>query len=243
MLSLRAEALSHKYNGQTALRQVSLEIAGGERFAIVGPNGAGKSTLLRLLTLLEKPFQGEVHYATEGKPAAHDLGLHRRLGLVLQHPLLFHTTVLGNVLYGLEVRQSDRKTARGKALQALEQVGLSHLANRWGQALSGGEAQLVSLARVLVLEPEVLFLDEVTSHLDPANEAKVEQILLQLNQTRKTTLVLVTQRLAQAARLASRGLVLFEGEPVESGPLPQLLRQPQHPRTRKFVQGQIIGGG
>ncbi|NIM05800.1 MAG: ATP-binding cassette domain-containing protein [Armatimonadetes bacterium] len=237
MLSLQAQAITHLYQGRAVLQDVNLEIPVGERFALVGPNGAGKSTLLRVLSLLEEPSRGQVFVRRDGKSLHDGITLRRRMVMVPQHPFLFNTSVLGNVLYGLKVRRTPSSTARMKAYGALEKTGLTGLARQPAPLLSGGEAQLLSLARAIALEPEVLFLDEITAHLDPHNESRVEKIVLKYGAERNATIVLVTQNLSQACRLARRGAVLYEGQLAESGLLPDFLHKPQEERTARFVQG------
>jgi len=240
MLALGARAITHFRGNRVVLRDVHLEIAAGERFAIVGPNGAGKSTLLRLLALLEEPSEGEIIIREKGKRLSADLALRRRMVMVFQHSFLFHASVFGNVLYGLRVRGLPASLARERTQKALEMTGLEELARRPARNLSAGESQLVNLARALALDPEVLFLDEVTAHLDPNNEAKVEEILLRFSEEGKAAVVLVTQNLPQACRLANRGVMLYEGEVVGKGILREFLHQPIDDRVARFLRGQVL---
>ncbi len=211
MIALRADNISHRYQGKPVLQGIDLEIAAGESFAIVGHNGAGKSTLLRLLAFLERPTAGEVVALVSGARTPADLALRRRIVMVMQRPFLFSTSVLTNVAYGMRVRGASRREARERAHRALEMVGLSSLADRAARTLSGGEAQLVNLARALAVEPEVLLLDEVTSHLDPDNEARAEAVITKLTASGRVTVIVVTQDLDQATRLAGRGALLRRG--------------------------------
>ena len=222
MISLDAREVTHSYQDHVVLRQVNLEVPAGRCFAIVGHNGAGKSTLLRLLALLEPPTAGTVKALANGQQLAVDLALRRRMVMVLQRPFLFNGSVLANAGYGLKVRGVPRREARERAYHALGRVGLASLAHRAARTLSGGEAQLVNLARALAVEPEVLLLDEVTSHLDPDNEERVESIVRELAATGRITVVLVTQDVGQASRLADQGAVLRRGRVESVGSIPGL---------------------
>jgi len=224
MISLHMRSLTHRYHDRTVLRDVHLEVPAGARFALVGHNGSGKSTLLRLLAFLERPTAGEVFASSNGTRLSDDLSLRRRIVLVLQRPLLLNTSVLANVLYGLKVRWVPRPEARERAEEALETAGLTGLAHRSARLLSGGEVQLLNLARALAIGPEVLLLDEVTSHLDPANEERVEEIISRLAASGRVTTVLVTQDHEQAARLADRGALLRNGQVVRVGEIGELFR-------------------
>jgi tungstate transport system ATP-binding protein len=124
--------------------------------------------------------------------------------------------------------------------QALDQVGLSHLANQQARLLSGGEAQRVALARAIVLQPDVLLLDEPTANLDPYNVSLIESIIRRLNNERGMTLVLVTHNVFQARRLAHRVAFLLEGRIVEVAEVQQFFESPTDPRTAAFVRGDMV---
>jgi tungstate transport system ATP-binding protein len=215
MISFHLDRVTHSYDGHMVLADITADIAGGEAVSVIGHNGAGKSTLLRLLALLERPVSGTVQVRENGRAASPDLALRRRIVAVLQRPILFNTAVIANVTYGLRLRGLSKQEAKQKARIGLEAVGIAGLAMRRARSLSGGEAQLVGLARALALDPEALLLDEVTSHLDPDNEARVEVIIRQLHARGDRTIVLVTQYREQAERLTDRALVLRLGRAEE----------------------------
>lgn len=217
MSALAAVGLSHRYGDRAVLRGVSLEIEPGEVFVIYGPNGAGKSTLLRLLSLLERPTEGEVMANGIAPCRSGLLGARRQMVLVFQRPRLFRASVLGNVTAGLRWRGMGRAEAAWRARWALEQVGLSGFEQRRAVLLSGGEAQLVSLARGLAIRPRVLLLDEPTTDLDPRRSAQIEGIVRDCNKELAMTVVLVTHNLGQGRRLAHRGALLVDGEVVRVG--------------------------
>jgi tungstate transport system ATP-binding protein len=228
------------YNTRTVLQVDDLAINQGEILAVVGPSGAGKSTLLRLLNFLEPPTQGKIsfHDHVFASGTEMPLDLRRRVTMVFQRPMLLNRSIYANVNFGLELRGDCHAADRVQA--ALEEVGLAHLAHQKARTLSGGEAQRVALARAIVLQPEVLLLDEPTANLDPYNVGLIEKIVLLLNQTHHTTLVLVTHNVFQAKRLAQRVVFLLDGKVVEVSPADAFFNHPQDPRTTAFVRGDMV---
>lgn len=231
-------------NQRAVLQIDELSIQQGEILAIVGPSGAGKSTLLRLLNFLDFPTAGTIEFDGKRYNATEQPGLaaRRRITTVFQKPALLTRTVYANVAYGLKLRGASvrRDSESDPVQQALIQVGLEQLANQQARTLSGGEMQRVALARAMVIKPDVLLLDEPTANLDPQNVALIESIVSGLNRERGTTIVLVTHNLFQARRLSQRMAFLLEGQVVEVGPTEALFTQPNDPRTRAFVSGDMI---
>lgn len=230
--------VSVRYGSREVLHLGQLEIARGEVLCIVGPSGAGKSTLLRILGMLEVPTSGSITFADHLLQGSVPLGLRRRVTMVFQRPILLHGTVTYNVAYGLHLR--GIRHAADQTAQAIEQVGLTHLARAQARTLSGGEMQRVALARAMVLQPDVLLLDEPTASLDPYNVSLIESISADLNRTRGTTIVLVTQNVFQARRLAQRALLLLGGKDIELAPADQFFSTPADPRTAAFVRGEMV---
>jgi ABC-type sulfate/molybdate transport systems ATPase subunit len=195
-----------------ALRVPSLEVAPGEILAVVGPNGSGKSTLLETMAFLQRPDEGrilldEVDVWDRGR----SLAARRRCPLLLQRTVLFKTSVLKNVMYGLRVRGMGRAEARRRAEHVLRLVRLDDLAHRTHRELSGGQRQRVALARLLALEPETLLLDEPTVHVDRTNARLIEEIIRHLHTTSGMTVILASHDLRQAQSLADRVVTLVEG--------------------------------
>ena len=237
-LAYRLRAITRRYGAREVLNVAELDIERGEVLCLVGPSGAGKSTLLRILGFLETPSSGELTCngaAVRGEPG---LEVRRRVTMVFQRPILLHGTVTYNVNYGLRLRRQavDPEITRA----ALEQVGLAHLEHSHARTLSGGEMQRVALARAIVLQPDVLLLDEPTASLDPYNVSLIETIINDLNRTRGTTIVLVTQNVFQARRLAKRALLLLGGRDVELAPAERFFESPSDPRTAAFVRGEMV---
>jgi tungstate transport system ATP-binding protein len=227
------------YGGRPAVRIDSLDIEKGEILGLVGPTGAGKSTLLRLLGALERPDSGDLwmanHPLHERAPA---LEMQRKISLVFQRPLLLSGTVQANVEYGLRLR--GRPIASQLVSQTLDLLKLTDLARRQARSLSGGEMQMVALARALVLEPEVLLLDEPTNNLDPARVALVEGAVATLQRQLGTTVIWATHNLFQAKRRATRVALLLDGQLVEVACTPEFFETPHDPRTARFISGEMV---
>jgi tungstate transport system ATP-binding protein len=231
--------VTKNYGPLTVLQIDRLEVEPGEALCLVGPTGAGKSTLLSLLAGLEPPTTGEVYFGEHrfgGR--ALPLRVRRRVTLVFQRPLLLNGTVRANVAYGLRVRGLPDKAPQVQAV--LDRLGLVGLASRSARALSGGEVQLVALARALALEPEALLLDEPTAHLDPARVALVEGAVVEYQRRAGATVVWATHNLFQARRVAGRVAFLLDGRLVEVAPVGPFFNTPRNPRTAAFVRGEMV---
>lgn len=225
------------YNDRTVLALDSLAVSEGEILAIVGPSGAGKSVLLRLLNFLEAPSAGQIVFS--GQPIAGDapLALRRQVTTVFQRPALLHSSVRGNVAFGLHLRG---EATDGRVEAMLTRVGLSTLAPAAAATLSGGEMQRVALARALVVRPRVLLLDEPTANLDPYNVGLIEEIIRDSNHREGTTIVLVTHNVFQARRLAQRTGLLLGGRLIELAETAAFFSSPTDPRTAAFVRGDMV---
>lgn len=234
--------ITQTYQTRTVLHIDALDICQGEILAIVGPSGAGKSTLLRLLNFLEHPTSGHIRFldtciAPGDTPP---LALRRKITTVFQRPVLLNRSVRANVAYGLQLRRVNQRAIATHVEEALDSMGLTHLANARAQTLSGGEMQRVAVARALVLDPLVLLMDEPTANLDPYNVKVIEEIVQHTHQERKTTIVLVTHNVFQAKRLAHRTVLLLNGQLVEIGETATFFNTPTDPRTAAFVRGDMI---
>lgn len=238
-LLYRLEGVTRSYGARTALSIDVLEVSAGETLCLVGPTGAGKSTLLRLLAGLEPPTAGQFRFGGHVLDGTNlPLAVQRRITLVFQRPLLLAGTVRSNVEYGLRLRGLGRHPPQAGAM--LERLGLGALAGRPARSLSGGEAQLVALARALVLSPEVLLLDEPTAHLDPARVALVEETVRDTQRRQGGTVVWATHNLFQARRVAGRVALLLDGRLVEVAPAGEFFTNPRDPRTAAFVRGEMV---
>ena len=228
--------LRHQYGARTVLNIPRLDIARGETLGIIGPSGAGKSTLLRLLQGLERPTEGAVRVDGAPFPSPVPISMSRRITTVFQRPLTLNRNVRDNVEFGLRLR--GRRDARAVE-NLVDRLGLSDLINAPARHLSGGEIQRVALARAMALDPEVLLLDEPAANLDPANVARAEALIRDV-QTRGRTIVLVTHNTHEARRLAHKTLLLMEGTVVEVNATATLFESPSDPRTRAFLAGELV---
>ncbi len=188
---------------------VTVEVRTGEVLVVVGPSGAGKSSFLRLLNRLDEPTGGTVRLDGTDYRQIPPRELRRRVGMVTQTAYLFPGTIAGNLRFGREQQGIELPEKTVEAL--LTQVGLTGRAGEDIAHLSGGEAQRVSVARVLATSPEVLLLDEPTSALDAEAKDEVEKLILTVVRQNRLTCVMVSHDLAQAARIADRVVEMKKG--------------------------------
>lgn len=242
---IRIENLSRHIGDRHILEGINLEIHDGEIFTFIGPSGCGKTTLLRLLDLLDPPSTGTIAIdGTEiGNTESERLRNRRRMAMVFQKPAVLNTSVEGNVGASLRYRGTDKDEIARQVAGALELVGLSHLAGRRAGTLSGGEMQRLAIARAIVTKPEVLFLDEPTANLDPANAGMVEDLILRINRKFHTTIILATHDMIQGQRLAHRIGVIMEGQLVQRGDLNAIFYHPATRAIASFVGIDPVRGG
>ncbi|MTI81274.1 MAG: ABC transporter ATP-binding protein [Firmicutes bacterium] len=201
-----------------------LELRHGEVLSLMGHNGAGKSTLLKILALLQVPTQGNVYFKGEEVSNSNVLKFRRQMAAVLQEPLLLDTTVYKNAAVGLQLRKVDRKEVNKRVMHWLERLGVEHLAKYSVRNLSGGEAQRVSLARALVLEPQVIFLDEPFSALDTPTRESLLAELRDILYEQSMTAVFVTHDYREIPQLANRVVELSQGKILHQGTPEKVLK-------------------
>ena len=232
---LALEKILVRYGESFSLEVSSLAVERGEVLAVIGPNGAGKSTLLRVMGLLQQPTQGKIYFDNREVIPTNGLAIRRRMASVFQEPLLLNASVYENAALGLKLRSLDRFAAEQRVLPWLERLGISQLAKRQACRISGGEAQRISLARALVLDPEMLLLDEPFSPLDPPTR---EGLLLDLERIlRETciTAVLVTHDRDEAFMLGHRVAVLIDGKIDQVGAASDVFLRPINEAVARFV--------
>ncbi|WBB90732.1 ABC transporter ATP-binding protein [Verrucosispora sp. WMMC514] len=228
------DGVSAAYRDTTVLHEVDLTVARGELLVVLGPSGAGKSTVLRVVAGLEPVTAGRVRIAdrdvTDERPGR------RNVSMVFQSYALFpHLTVVENIAFGLEVRDTPRRLARDRARAAAETVGCAGLLDRRPGQLSGGERQRVALARALVREPDVFLLDEPLSNLDLALRAEMRTELRALHDRLGATMVHVTHDQTEALVLADRIAVLRDGRVEQVGTPDEIWRTPASSFVARFV--------
>ncbi len=210
-LRLSVVQISKRYHGTPVLEDCTFSFNGGGSYVLMGSNGSGKSTFLRICALLEDPDSGEVTYRAEAGVIRKDLELQRRITLVLPRIGLFNTTVFNNVAYGLKIRGIKRSDLNERVYRALDFVGMSHKSEQNALTLSSGETQRVGIARAIVIEPEVLFLDEPTAFVDHESKKIIEAVMLEMKRDIRSTVIIATHDETQAERLADRILQMKEG--------------------------------
>lgn len=215
---IRLKDIQFNSKDRTILTVPDLSIFQGEILGIMGPNGAGKSTLVKILACLQPPTTGQYIYKdTELSPSKISLEQRRKWAVVLQQTLIFDTTVFQNVAAGLKIRKVPRAIIKEKVEFWLEKFGIAHLAKKNAHQLSGGEAQRVSLARALILDPEVLYLDEPFSALDYPTKVKLLKDFSSILKETNTTTIFISHDLSEVKFLTDRLAVIIDGEIKQCG--------------------------
>jgi tungstate transport system ATP-binding protein len=235
ILPIRGRSLVFERGGRHLLDHVDIEIGPGGALVLIGPNGAGKSLLVRVLAGLVEPTAGQLTWAGR----APDRRRAPKIGFVFQRPVLLRRSALANVEYALAIVGVARPARGERALCALERARLGHLAHAPARVLSGGEQQLLAIARALATGPEILILDEPTSHLDPAATTAVED-LIRAVRLEGTRVVLITHDLGQLRRLADEVVFLHHGRIFERTPGEVFFAQPTTAEARAFLRGDIV---
>jgi len=226
--------VSKRFNGFTALHDVSVAIPEGSLTALLGPSGSGKSTLLRVIAGLEEPEAGQVLLGGEdvtSKPARA-----RGVGMVFQHYAAFkHMTVWDNVAFGLTVRKRPRGEIKQRVHELLELVQLEGLAKRYPAQLSGGQRQRMALARALAVEPQVLLLDEPFGALDARVRKELRAWLRRLHDEVHVTTIIVTHDQEEAMEVAGQIVLLNDGRVEQVGSPRELYESPANEFVMSFV--------
>ena len=231
--------LTKRFDDQTILDDLSLEVREGEVVVIVGSSGCGKSTLLRCINALEDIQGGEIRL--RGEPirfGSKNLPeLRQKIGMVFQNYELFpHLTVLENILLApVKTRKRSRQDAREEALALLERVGLKEKADSWPRQLSGGQKQRVAIVRALIMHPEILLFDEVTAALDPEMVREVLDVIVNLADQGKTMLI-VTHEMSFARAVADRIILLDDRRILEESSPEEFFTAPKTEQAKKFLQ-------
>ncbi|MCJ7630700.1 MAG: ABC transporter ATP-binding protein [Longimicrobiales bacterium] len=226
------------YDGSAVLDVPHLAVRRGEVLTLLGENGSGKTTLLRLLGLLVRPARGRVVFGGEevdfGK-AGQLLELRRRTAAVMQEPLLCRMSVRRNVELGLRFRRLPKSEAKKRVDLWLERLSISHLRERPASKLSGGEARRASLARAMVLDPEVLFLDEPFTALDaPTRQSQLQEFQAVLAESGVTT-VFATHDRGEALGLGGSVAVMMRGRVAQAGSAEAVFSRPEQVEVARFV--------
>lgn len=225
----------------SAVRDVSLDIARGEMLVIMGLSGSGKSTLVRCLSRLIEITGGTVSVEGQDIGALSETQLielrRNKMGMVFQSfGLLPHRTVLENVAFPLEMRGQNRATRRKRALEVIELVGLGGREDYFPRELSGGQQQRVGIARSLAIEPDIWFLDEPFSALDPLIRREMQDEFLRLQSMLHKTIVFITHDFDEAIRLADRIAIMKDGEIIQIATPEELVLHPATSYVSEFTK-------
>ncbi len=233
ILPLTLAKASARKGGTRLVGPIDLKL-GAEGFTmVIGPNGAGKTTLLRLMHGLERCAVGNVNWAVAAEEA------HRHQAFVFQTPVMMRRRVLDSLAFPLILRGASKKDAQDKAAEIAARFGLAQLAEHWAPQLSGGEKQKLSLARALVTEPQVLFLDEPCASLDGRATREIEAIL-QAARAQGTRIIMSTHDMGQARRLAEDVIFMHKGRICEHSDASGFFSAPATARARRFLAGDIV---
>jgi general L-amino acid transport system ATP-binding protein len=234
-----AKDVNKWYGEFHALKNVSLTVKRREVVVIIGPSGSGKSTFIRTINRLEEHQSGDI--VVDGIPLTRDVrnieAIRMETGMVFQQFNLFpHLTVLQNItLAPINVRKVKKKEADARAMQLLERVGIPEQAQKYPGQLSGGQQQRVAIARALAMQPKIMLFDEPTSALDPEMIREVLEVMEELAES-GMTMVVVTHEMGFARGVADRIVFMDSGEIVEIGTPDHFFTNPQHDRTKLFLQ-------
>ena len=224
-----------------AVREVTFDVYPGEIVVVMGLSGSGKSTLVRCLSRLIEPTGGEITFEGQNLLAASRKEMieirRHKMGMVFQHfALLPHRTVIDNIAFPLEVQGVNRAKRHERAREIIGLVGLSGRERYYPRELSGGQQQRVGIARSLAVEPDIWFLDEPFSALDPLIRREMQDEFLRLQSLLKKTIVFITHDFDEAIRLADRIAIMNEGEVVQFGTVEDLVLNPATDYVRDFTR-------
>jgi polar amino acid transport system ATP-binding protein len=243
--ALRLEDVHKRFGANYVLRGIDLDVAPHAVVCLIGASGSGKSTLLRCVNRIETVDAGRIYVAGEDvtSPDCDVNRVRRKIGIVFQAFNLFpHMTVLDNVtLAPRKALKKRRAQAEEEAFELLERFGLSDKVREYPDRLSGGQQQRAAIVRALAMQPDLLLLDEVTSALDPELVGEVLGVVRGLAEE-GMTMVIATHEMGFARDIADRVCFLHEGVVLEQGPPAEIFSEPEHPRTRQFLERIIQAG-
>ena len=229
-----------EFNIIGAVQNANIEILEGEIFVIMGLSGSGKSTLVRCLSRLIESTHGQIYFENSDLRKMSDKELidlrRHKMGMVFQNfALLPHMTVFGNVMFPLEIQGSKKDEIKKKALKVIELVGLKGRENYFPKELSGGQQQRVGIARSLAVDPEVWFLDEPFSALDPLIRKEMQDEFLRLQNLLHKTIIFITHDFDEAIKLADRIAIMKDGLIIQVGTPEQLVINPATNYVKEFT--------
>ena len=243
MAVLEVRNVKKVFGDNVILRGIDLDVQKGDVIVILGPSGSGKTTFLRCLNLLEKPDEGSMvlngrEYNLKNVKNKEKLEIRRNTSFVFQNYNLFvNKTVLSNVTLGLTVgRHMKKEEAEKTGKELLDKVGLAGKYDYYPAQLSGGMQQRVGIARAMAVNPKLILLDEPTSSLDPELVLGILDILRNLANEHKRTMIIVTHEMSFAKEIADRIIFMDDGRIIEEGTPEKIFSNPQNERTKRFLE-------
>ncbi|MCD7854728.1 MAG: ATP-binding cassette domain-containing protein [Clostridiales bacterium] len=223
-----------------ALKNINIEIERGEIFGIIGLSGAGKSSLVRCINLLEVPERGEVLINGKDitKISKKELRAERKnIGMIFQHfNLLMNSTVYDNIAFPLKLIKTPKDQIDKRVGELLEIVGLADKKDVYPAQLSGGQKQRVGIARAIATQPDIIMCDEATSALDPETTKSILQLIKEINQNLKVTVIIITHEMEVIKQVCDRVAVLDSGSVVETGSVSDVYINPETETAKKFFK-------
>ncbi|MDC0658577.1 ATP-binding cassette domain-containing protein [Leisingera sp. SS27] len=233
LFPLVAQGAQVRRRGKVLVGPVDLSLRGQGTSIIIGPNGAGKTTLLKMLHGIVRMNGGSLDWACPLEEAQ------KHQAFVFQTPVMMRRSVIENIAYPLRLTGLSRRQARAQAADWAARVGLGEILERQATMLSGGERQKLALARALVREPQVLFLDEPCAALDGRATREIEEILVHAAGS-GTRLIMSTHNMGQARRLADEVIFVLQGRIHEFSPAAEFFAGPETAQARAFLNGDIV---
>lgn len=246
---MEIENLNAYYDDFQALKDITTKAPDNKITAIMGPSGCGKSTFIKCLNRMLETVEGariegdvKVGATNIYDSEVNELDIRKKIGMVFQKPNPLPMSIKENVLYGPKIHDFDNDLDESLR-SSLKAVGLwKEVKDRLETSafqLSGGQQQRLCIARALAVEPQVILMDEPTSSLDPVSSKKIEELLTDLRDMYGITVLIVTHDVHQAKRVADHALFLYMGELLEDGPAEEVFENPDHERTRKYIEGEL----
>lgn len=239
------DSVTLRFGDKTVLDKISLKIFPKDRLVVLGQSGGGKSTMLRLILGILRPTSGDVRYKhlRIHRLSRSKLNLLRsRIGMVYQYSALISSlNVRGNLALPMEeLGRKSRKQIDELVKEKLALVGMSGTEDKMPSELSGGMRKRVSLARALMLEPELILFDEPSAGLDPVISSVIDELIISLSEKTNTTSIIVTHEMESAFRIATRIAMLYKGAIIQDD-VPETFRNTENPVVRQFVSGEVVG--
>ncbi len=238
-MRIRLNNLKRVYGTLHAVEDVSLDIPSNTVYGIIGKSGAGKSTLVRLISMLEKPDQGEVYYGNKRVDNLSKKELieeRRKIGMIFQNFNLFSSRTAGeNIAYPMEICHKDRDYIKRRVGELIKLVGLEGREDAPVSTLSGGQKQRIAIARALATEPDILFCDEATSALDPQTTRAILSLIKEIQKKMNLTVVMITHQMEVVRDACDRVAVLDAGRVVEEGRVEEIFSSPKSEVTKDFL--------